>query len=340
MDQATTQGHRFDREMTLSAAVLLVVFGLAASVARPTDEQLRNAVEDAILADSLSGIEMIDVAVSNGIVLLTGSVDDLLARERAVRTAGTVRGVRAVIGAVGLDPPGEHDDVSLLGDLFAALRADPATEPYEIEPFVEKGIVTLGGAVDSWQERFLVEEVVKGVPGVLAVDNVIEVDPSPSRADDEIRAEIEKGLDLNALVDGSTIDVQVSNGRVSLQGSVGSAAERRRAVAEAWTAGVRAVYPEGLVISDSDDRETRRVREHVYLQDGAIQAAVEDALLLDPRVIATGIEVSVANGIVTLDGSVDSMSQRQAAGDDARQTTGVHLVRNRLAVLEDEQARK
>jgi len=68
--------------------------------------------------------------------------------------------------------------------------------------------------------------------------------------------------------------------------------------------------------------------------DGGISTRVRSALLNDPQVSATGINVTAANGVVTLSGSVRTPAERDRAVAVARQTSGVSDVRSELAVTQ------
>lgn len=69
------------------------------------------------------------------------------------------------------------------------------------------------------------------------------------------------------------------------------------------------------------------------LTNSPLASAVSDYIDLDPR-IPDSVEIAVAAdaGIVELRGTVESFSQRRAAGDDARGVDGVDEVDNQLKV--------
>ena len=66
--------------------------------------------------------------------------------------------------------------------------------------------------------------------------------------------------------------------------------------------------------------------------DERIAEDIHDRLTHDHDVDATHIEVSVANGEVTLQGTVDSRRAKRIAGDIAWECRGVHDVHNRLKI--------
>ncbi|MFP4086996.1 MAG: BON domain-containing protein [Desulfobacteraceae bacterium] len=113
---------------------------------------------------------------------------------------------------------------------------------------VKDKVVTLSGAVDSWQEKQLCAKVAKGVKGVEGLDNNIEVIWPEKRSDLEIKAEVEKALEWDAFVDHALIDVEVEDAKVLLTGVVGSAAEKDWAYRDAYVHGVENVDDSGLEV--------------------------------------------------------------------------------------------
>jgi len=180
----------FELVLILITAALLFFPLTGAAVERVTDRTISDAVEDEILLDPAVSHERIDVGTDEGIVTLTGSVDNLLAKERAARIAETVKGVRAVVNRINVLPPLLKTDSEIKDDALYALNNDSATESFEIKLSVDDGEVILTGTVDSWPERTLAEKVVKGVSGVRGVRNELMVDYRDSRPDDQIKAEI------------------------------------------------------------------------------------------------------------------------------------------------------
>lgn len=320
-------------------AVLAMVFTVAWSIpswgqaAKPMpDLDISDAVEDELAFDQAVTAALINVNTNDGIVHLSGVVDNLLAKERATRIAETVKGVRAVVNTIKVVPANLRKDSSVQRDVERRLVMDAAADAFEIDVSVSEGRVTLSGEVQSWQERSLCETIAKGVRGVVEVDNRIDVVLKTNRPDMEIRAEIERALDWNAFVDDAMIDVAVSNGEVILSGYVGSAAEKSRARAVAHVAGVSGVATDDLKIGMEIQDQDLRKHKYVARTDDQIRQAVKDAFLYDPRVNTFDIEVAVENGRVTLRGQVDNVKSRRAAKRDALNTKGVTGVVNRLKV--------
>jgi osmotically-inducible protein OsmY len=209
---------------------------------------------------------------------------------------------------------------------------NPATETYEITVQVDAFEATLSGRVDSRREKMLAETLAKGIKGVIAVQNEIDVKETEDRSDPAILADVEQALKWNVMLDDGLIDVEVKNGEVILTGTVGSASEKNLAINHAWVNGVKSVDAKGLEVERWARDDELRGDKYVVKSDVDIRKAVEHALLIDPRVSAADVVVGVRAGLVSLRGSVESLEAKRAAVRDAENTVGVLRVRNHLKV--------
>lgn len=326
-----------NRSIIFTAAIAVTLFGLAAmpaaaSTQQLTDVSVSDAVEDKLLRDLAVPSYLIDVTTIEGIVTLSGSVDNILAKERAARIARIVKGVRAVVNKIEVTPPILRADWLIREDVEDALRNDPATDLYEITVKVDDNVVTLSGAVDSWREKTLCETVAKGVKGVIAVDSKIQVVWVEKRMDSEIKAEVEKALAWDAFVDHALIEVDVKDGDVMLTGTVGSAAEKREAFLDAHVNGVKSVDDSGLRVERWARDDDLKGNKYVTKSEKEIEDALKIALLYDPRVSSFKVTPEVSGTAVTLRGTVDNLKAKRAAAQDARNTVGVVNVYNRIRV--------
>lgn len=315
------------------AALLFVAGATGAGGNELSDQTICDAVGEAYFTDSAVPFDSVNVQCNEGIITLTGKTSHLLAKERATRLAETVKGVRSIVNRIQVKPPKARSKSEIRAAVSSALLSDPATDSFEIDVAVsEKGKVTLSGTVDSWPEKNLAETVAIGVRGVTGVVNEIDVDFVTDRPDREIEPDIEQSLKWNALVNDALIDVDVANGKVTLSGTVGSLAEKRRARYDAWVAGVRMVDDSDLKVHDWAKSPNRRETEYPTKTAGAVKDAINDALLYDPRVSSFSITPHVTGSIVTLRGTVDNAKAKQAAAENARNTVGVSRVANRIRV--------
>jgi len=313
-------------------AFLIATPALAYAQNAPDDLDVTNAVEREFRYDHAVPENPIDVTTNQGIVTLTGTVSNVLAKDRATRIAETVRGVRSVVNRVDVMPPTPRTDATIRSDVARALLEDPAADAYEISVMVDNGHVTLTGTVDSWAEKQIAANVAKGVAGVTGLTDDIRAMFTSERNDREIQQDIVQTLRWDALVDDGMVDVTVHDGDVTLSGIAGSAAEKHRARFDAWTSGVKSVDDSALEVArwtrDPDLRKTK----YVAKSDTEIEAAVEAALRRDPRVRMFTVTPSVTNRVVTLRGVVDNLKARRSAEADAKNTVGVLSVENALEV--------
>lgn len=314
-----------------SVLFLLLPAGVSAQGDQFTDEEVVQAVRRSLMADEIVSIQPIDVKIRNGIVTLSGAVSHILARDRAVQIAESIKGVQAVIDQLVVRSE-ERSDQILLNDVEAALVADPAADSYQIDIQVDDGVVTLSGIVDSYAEKHLAAQVVKGVRGVNKVENMIEVNPPELRVPEQIQEEIERRLELDPYVDAALLEAHVEDDEVLLSGTVGSVAEKSQATFDAWVVGVDEVDNSAVTIDRLARDTMRHARETMPASDAAIRGAVQKALDYDPRITSEDIQIAVDDQTVTLSGIVDNLRAKNAAEEDAVQTFGVRRVKNYLKV--------
>jgi osmotically-inducible protein OsmY len=292
-----------------------------------SDKDIALAVEKHLTVDAATPAHLIDVEVKDGIVTLSGSVANLLIRDRAGDLAETIRGVRSVVNTIMVNPVKRADE-AIAKDAKYALAKDPATHLYQAGVQVMNGTAILTGTVDSLAERDLAAQVVKGVRGVKAVKNSLVVKPKLKRADNEVAADIQGMLKQDPWVDASAIDVSVKDGVATLKGSVASLIEQTSATQDAWVAGVLRVNNDGLTVKPGG--ATARA-SHV-VDDKEIKQLIETAMKQHPRLASFEPEVESNNHIVTLRGKVDNFAAKKVAEEIARNTTGVTQVENHIRV--------
>ncbi len=317
---------------TLLLGLTLAAAGpAAAEVEEITDVRINRAVENQLRLDYGVPAHLIDVATTDGIVTLSGSVDNLLARRRAGKIAAAIRGVRSVVNQVTIVPVARTDE-QIQEDVETALFEDPATRLYQVELEVDRGKVILTGTVDSRARRDLAEEVASGNRGVRGVDNRISVEYPEERLDPEIKAEVERKLAADTHVNEQQVSVEVTDGRVHLSGTVGSFSEKFRARRLAWVGGVASVNDEGLEVETWAEEDIFPEIEDAIISDEEIRVSIREALSDDPRAAPFEIGVEVEAGLVELTGTVDNLAAKRAAVGIARNTDGVWSVSNRIKV--------
>jgi osmotically-inducible protein OsmY len=277
--------------------------------------------------------------------VLSGSVDHLLARDRALEIVRAVKGVRSVVDRLTVMPEPRSDE-EIFYDLYELYGAQPVVDADKIAIHVDQGVVKLEGVVDSYQEKTMCDRLAREIRGVVGVKNRLKVAAPEERPDPEIEADVKSRLAEDVLVRAELIQVSVDKGKVSLSGIVGSAAEKQRAKIDAWVTSVKDVNVDSLEVDWRAYVKMKRTGEVVpwlTLSDKRMQEAVADAFRLDPRIAPSmdKIEISVFDtGETVLAGEVRSLSAKRAAEETASNTVGIRRVFNHLRVRPDPEDRK
>jgi osmotically-inducible protein OsmY len=188
---------------------------------------------------------------------------------------------------------------------------------------VNKGVVTLTGTVDSYAKRVAAQEAAHRVVGVLDVANDIQirVPHSFARTDTEIAQSIRHALEWNVFVPHERIQSTVSDGLVTLAGTVDRWAQRDEAYRQvSKLSGVRGVVNKINVLPLAHPGP-EKVRE-----------SIEQALARWAVHEAKHIIVTVRDGEVTLSGRAHSWQERQAIVESAAHAPGVSIVHNHLKI--------
>ena len=100
--------------------LILLASSLFAQSEEQWDEAITNRIDQELFYQADVPANSIDVITSQKIVTLSGTVDDLLSRERAEKVAMAVKGVQAVINRIEVQPP-TRVDASITADIKEAL---------------------------------------------------------------------------------------------------------------------------------------------------------------------------------------------------------------------------
>jgi len=193
------------------------------------EEEIKQDVVDQLAWDDRVNAAEIDVEVHDSTVVLRGSVPSWWARTSAVEDAESVPGVVLVEDQLTVRWPPVYapTDTELWDDVDRALRRNPNVDASRISIGVSDGTVSLDGTVDAYWKKLQAERIASDVTGVLEVENRLAVVPTSKITDERIASDIVGSLKRNALVDEERVDVMVSNGIVTLNGSVPNWATRR-----------------------------------------------------------------------------------------------------------------
>jgi osmotically-inducible protein OsmY len=195
----------------------------------------------------------ISIASDNGLITISGKVDDIIAKRLIPRYARIQDGVRMVIDDLMTAVANPMSDKEIVKHITDAFIFDPYIDAAVLDVAADsQGRVILTGKVRSWAVYRLCEVLSWWVPGVSSVNNLIEIDPPPQCSDGELRENIISILEKDILVNRSRISVSVENSVVTLKGWVPASLERNAAEKDCWyTPGVD--YVKNEIVSEKTD---------------------------------------------------------------------------------------
>lgn len=201
-----------------------------------TDAQLKTDVTNELEWDPAINATHVGVAVTGGVVTLTGHLETFAEKYAIERAVGRVEGVKAV--AIELDvklaPGHKRSDSEIAEAAETAFKWHSLIPGDRIQVKVEKGRVTLAGELDWAYQRTAAEKAVRSLTGVVGVINNLRLKPSVAPAN--ISNRIRDALARHAEREARNIEVIVSGSTATLRGRVDSLAEREAAQGAAWAA--------------------------------------------------------------------------------------------------------
>ena len=202
-----------------------------------TDLELKRSVESELNWEpSIKSAAAIGVRVKDAVVTLIGPVESYSEKLAAERAALRVAGVKAVANdlEVRLPSSSERTDEDIAKAAANALDWTTGIPRDKIKVTVDKGWITLKGAVPFQYQRTAAEDAIRYLWGVKGVINLIEVQPSVSKT--VVKQAIEEALKRDAELDAKSIDVEASGSKVILKDTVYSWFQRQEAERVAWDA--------------------------------------------------------------------------------------------------------
>ena len=211
-------------------------------------------------------------------------------------------------------------DMQLKTDVETELRWDPRLNAAQIGVTVDKGAVSLLGAVDTYAEKWAAEDAAKRVSGVrtLAQDLTVKLVSEHKRSDTEIATAIQSALSWDVYVP-KTVTAKVENGAVTLEGKCTWNYERE-------SAGRAVRYLAGVV------SVTNLVAIKPAVSAAVVKEKVEAALQRQATADASHIHIATTGGKVTLTGHASSWRTLADAADAAWAAPGVTEVVDQLKV--------
>jgi osmotically-inducible protein OsmY len=214
-------------------------------------------------------------------------------------------------------------DRELQEDVLKALEWEPGVDAAKIGVTVKGGVATLQGHVRSYFEKTTAGRVTRHVYGIRAVANDVSVtlDGIDPRSDSQIAEGVANAIAWDSAVPLNAIQATVSDGWVTLNGTVEWQYQKSAAQVDAE----RMFNVKGVT-----NRITLKPKPHVSPFD--VKAKIESAFRRSADVDSARVKVETHEGKVILTGTVKSLSERDAAERAAWSAPGVTTVDDRLAV--------
>ena len=214
-------------------------------------------------------------------------------------------------------------DTEIKKEILESLKWDPDIDDAQIGVIVENGTVTLTGFVDDFQKRVAAERLVKKTRGVkaLAADIDVKYGDNYRKTDQEIAKALVRAFEWDTSVPQDKINIEVRAGWVDLSGEVEHHYERNAAkrVAE----NIMGVKGINTIIKIKQILEPSKISEEI-----------KNAYMRIANIEASNIAIKVNDGLVTLSGKANTISEKEDAEKAAYNALGVTNVINEIEVVE------
>ena len=277
--------------------------------------------------------------------MYTQSRKFILASSIALALAGS--------GALAADPKSQSASQDITNarqetQIWTTYAMSPYLRANDLKVSVQNGKATLTGKVEEDVNKDLAKQIALNVEGIKDVDNQIVVQAdyvaptkSATRAygesmdDASITSAVKSKLLWSKHTDGLTTNVTTKAGKVTLQGTADSQAEKELAKTLAMdTRGVVSVDNQ-LVVNDKKSASTNDSAKSAGkaagqdMTDSWITTKVKSTYAYSNNVNGSDISVTTSGGIVTLSGKVDSGAERALAIELAKNIRGVKSVNSK-----------
>ena len=201
-----------------------------------TDSELKKDVVSELSWDPLVQEARVGVAVSDGVITLTGHLDTYAEKVATKRAVERVSGVKAIAMEMDVIPLGIHQssDTEIAAAVQHALSWTTSVPTGRVHVSVEQGWVTLSGELDWNFQRRALERMIRPLKGVAGIIDNIRLKTMPVPAN--LSNRIQEALTRQAVREARRIEIIADGSTVTLRGHVHSWAERNAAEGATWSA--------------------------------------------------------------------------------------------------------
>jgi osmotically-inducible protein OsmY len=140
---------------------------------KTSDDQIAKRALDIIAWDSTIPKDKVQVKVQGGFVTLSGEVEWFYQRDDAEKAVRKLAGIKGILNDIKIRSKAQASDIK--SRIETALKRNAELEADAIRVSVFNGRVTLDGKVKAWYERDLAERTAWSAPGVVAVEDHINI---------------------------------------------------------------------------------------------------------------------------------------------------------------------
>ena len=218
----------------LSALLILIASPIALFAASDTDRKIEDAAKASYnYRTVLEG--QVKVSVDDGIVTLTGTVQDADNKDLAADTVENLPGVLGVNNQIKIEPTyPEHSDAWMAFKIRSRLLVKANVSAADTTVVVQDGVATLGGTADNMAQKELTGVYAMDIDGVKSVNNNIVVQSTPPAGetvgenidDASITSQVKYALFSHKSTSALKTKITTTDGVVHVTGDADSDAEK------------------------------------------------------------------------------------------------------------------
>ncbi|MBF0479177.1 MAG: BON domain-containing protein [Candidatus Omnitrophica bacterium] len=225
---------------TLVAVTAAVLFTSLSARASEMDERIEASFKQSYVFKTYLKDDNIRTLSKDGVVTLTGTVNDEAHKALAKDTVASLPGVKSVDDQLVFkgEGPAENSDGWIGMKVKAVLLFHPHVNAFKTEVDVKEGVVTLKGEALSQAQKDLAGEYAKDVKGVKEVKNEMSIAPMPKESkealgdkidDASITAQVKMAFLMHHSTSAFKTGVETKDGIVTLSGEAVNAAGKEMA---------------------------------------------------------------------------------------------------------------